>query len=155
MNSCEKLVCSHGSVLHLCWKQITGGICCVHNTSARFPANSDVETVGCSQEAAKINVWGMKNKIKPDRDTINHPSTFFDLSRTGQPKQRSPDVPVPGHLLQLIWGNTKAFPHKPKRYNLSSVSWWDLPGKPHLGNPQRHPCQMPKPLKWVNSLPSL
>ncbi|KAL3971691.1 carboxypeptidase N regulatory subunit [Sarotherodon galilaeus] len=46
-----------------------------------------------------------------------HPSSSA-LSEVGsrgqQPKQRSPDLPLPSHLLQLIRGNTKAFPGQPR-----------------------------------------
>lgn len=40
-----------------------------------------------------------------------YPSIFFCLSRTGlpglQPKQRSPHLPLPSHLLHFFWDNTK------------------------------------------------
>lgn len=46
--------------------------------------------------------------------TFANPSILFHLSGArswGQePKQRRLDLPLPGYLLQLIWGKTKAFP---------------------------------------------
>lgn len=46
--------------------------------------------------------------------TFANPSILFRLSGArswGQePKQRRLDLPLPGYLLQLIWGKTKAFP---------------------------------------------
>uniref|UniRef100_A0A8C6LN80 RAP1 GTPase activating protein n=1 Tax=Nothobranchius furzeri TaxID=105023 RepID=A0A8C6LN80_NOTFU len=55
-----------------------------------------------------------------------HPSSFFCLSGVGswglQPKQRGPDLPLPCHLDQLLWGNPKA-PRPTEKHNPSSVSW--------------------------------
>lgn len=35
-----------------------------------------------------------------------HPSIFLRLFRAGS-EERSPDLPLLGHLLELVWGNTK------------------------------------------------
>ncbi|KAL3970244.1 alcohol-forming fatty acyl-CoA reductase [Sarotherodon galilaeus] len=74
-------------------------------------------------------------------------------SRGQQPKQRSPDLPLPSHLLQLIRGNTKAFPGQPRDI-ISPACPGSAPGPPPGGTcpehltqeaPRRHPCQMPEP----------
>uniref|UniRef100_A0AAX7UHU7 Sodium channel protein n=1 Tax=Astatotilapia calliptera TaxID=8154 RepID=A0AAX7UHU7_ASTCA len=65
-----------------------------------------------------------------------HPSTFFCLTGAGlrgqQPKQRSPDLPLPSHLLQLVRGNTKAFPGQPRDI-ISPVFPGSAPGPPPCG----------------------
>ncbi|MEQ2292938.1 hypothetical protein AMECASPLE_027949 [Ameca splendens] len=36
------------------------------------------------------------------------------VSQGHQSQQRRPDVPLPRHLLQLLWGEPKAFPGQPR-----------------------------------------
>ncbi|CAI5669495.1 unnamed protein product [Oreochromis niloticus] len=88
---------------------------------------------------------------------VKSPHCKMETLRAGsqgqQPKQRSPDVPLPSHLLQLIRGNTKAFPGQPR--NISSPACpVSAPGPPpggtcpeHLAQeaPRGHTCQMPEP----------
>lgn len=67
-------------------------------------------------------------------------------------RQRSPDLSVPNHFLQPIWGNTQAFPGELKDV-FSPACPCFAPGAPpsrlcleHLTQegPRRHPSQMPK-----------
>ncbi|KAK0152077.1 hypothetical protein N1851_006562 [Merluccius polli] len=70
-----------------------------------------------------------------------HPSSCC-LSGVGswgqQPKQGSPDFPLPSHFVQLFLGDPEAFPGQPERHSLSSVSWvfpvvsyqWDVNTSP-------------------------
>ena len=65
-------------------------------------------------------------------------TVLFRLSGVGsrgqQPKQGSPDFPLPSHFVQLLPGDPEAFPGQP-RDSLSSVAWvfpgvsyrWDVP----------------------------
>ncbi|KAL4009579.1 hypothetical protein ACER0C_003431 [Sarotherodon galilaeus] len=51
--------------------------------------------------------WRVCLRLTPSRAL----STLTVITRLGQqPEQRSPDPPLPSHLLQFVWGNTKAFP---------------------------------------------
>ena len=65
-----------------------------------------------------------------------HPSIICRFSGIGswgqQLEQRNPDVPIPGHFLQLFRGDPDAFPGQ----SFPGVSsQWDVPGTPHQGGP--------------------
>ncbi|TWW62190.1 hypothetical protein D4764_04G0008370 [Takifugu flavidus] len=55
-----------------------------------------------------------------------HPSILYRLSGVGsrgqQPKERSPDFPLPSYFFQLIRRDPQAFPDQ-SRDSLSNVSW--------------------------------
>lgn len=56
-----------------------------------------------------ISIKGKTSKIITNKSSIHF---FPPISRqlAGQPKQRGPNLPLINHLLQLILGNTEAFP---------------------------------------------
>ncbi|TWW81824.1 hypothetical protein D4764_01G0016390 [Takifugu flavidus] len=68
------------------------------------------------------------HKINAEPEPVEtHPSILYRLSGVGsrgqQPKERSPDFPLPGYLLQLIRRDPQAFPGHVERHSLSNVSW--------------------------------
>ncbi|XP_061820491.2 CUGBP Elav-like family member 3-B isoform X2 [Nerophis lumbriciformis] len=80
------------------------------------------------QQMAAFNVNGLvatpmtpsSGNSYPDHRDVTpsiHPSIFFRLSEVGsrgqQPKQGSPDFPLPSHFVQLLPGDPEAFPGQP------------------------------------------
>ncbi|XDV11088.1 hypothetical protein PO909_000118 [Leuciscus waleckii] len=74
-------------------------------------------------------------------------------SRGQQSKQGCPDLPLPGHFLQLFRGDTKAFPGQPG-YIVPPACPWSSSGPPPVGTcpehlpgkaTRRHQEQMPEP----------
>ncbi|XP_072771492.1 uncharacterized protein [Nerophis lumbriciformis] len=60
---------------------------------------------------------GGSSTLKQETPQPIHPSIFFRLSEVGllgqQPKQGSPDFPLPSHFVQLFPGDPEAFPGQP------------------------------------------
>uniref|UniRef100_A0A8C9U6H6 TBC1 domain family member 15 n=1 Tax=Scleropages formosus TaxID=113540 RepID=A0A8C9U6H6_SCLFO len=74
-------------------------------------------------------------------------------SRGQQSEQSTPDLPLPAHLLQFLWGNPKAFPGQPGDI-VSPTCPGSAPRPPPSGTSpehlpreasRRHPEQMPEP----------
>ena len=81
----------------------------------------------------------------------------FRLSRSGsqgqQLKHGNPDTPLPGHVHQILLGDTETFPGQPRDI-ICLACPWSSPGSPlrwsclkHLPREtsRRHPDQMPEP----------
>ncbi|MEQ2290069.1 hypothetical protein AMECASPLE_039551 [Ameca splendens] len=66
----------------------------------------------------KRGIWFSFVKSANLGETSSLGSSFSALSGTGsqgqQTQQRCPDVPLPRHLLQLLWGEPKALPGPPR-----------------------------------------
>ena len=85
-----------------------------------------------SHDVTLVYVQGLSSLL------IKPLSSYSALSGVGswgqQPKERSPDFPLPSHFIQLFPGDPEAFPGQP-RDSFSSVSWvfpgvsyrWDVP----------------------------
>uniref|UniRef100_A0A3B3CUY0 Butyrophilin subfamily 2 member A2-like n=1 Tax=Oryzias melastigma TaxID=30732 RepID=A0A3B3CUY0_ORYME len=70
------------------------------------------------------------------------PSLWINQSSGEQ--QRPPDFPLPGHFLQLFWGDPEAFQRPAEKHSVFSMSWvfpgasaqWDMLGTLHQGGVQ-------------------
>ena len=83
--------------------------------------------------------WGLV-ETKTKENLSIHPSTcaFWDLGhRRGSLTERGPDFHVPGHLLQLFWGNSEPSPNQ--RWFKFSVFWVRLGASSRLDTPGAPP----------------
>ena len=115
-----------------------------------------VAAYGCVFVVKKIQKLGTNPSIHPSIHPLStaHPGVG---SRGQQLEQRSPDVPVPSHFLQLIRGDPVAFPGQPRDIvspTCPGSSPGSSPGSPpsrtckeHLTREasRSHPNQMPQP----------